>query len=134
MPELKLPDWTGGRRDLCKLDGPWSAECKCRTTAQCLADDGLHADDVPWDALVYRAGDYETAFFSDDHVGEIIGGDMARAICEAVIRQALRADAAEERVRGLLCEDCLDGVPLSADRRYHVDGDHPQECRAYAEK
>lgn len=109
MTKIKLPDWTG---DTCTKElleaGDLRAMRTCDRTLDALDADGLTLNDCEWNADVWRQSDGAFLFRSDEHYGEIIGRDMARAMCEVMIKLAMRADAAEKRVADLPTATLID--------------------------
>lgn len=106
MTEPTLPDWAGDKRtEGLLIVGNLHAIVGCNRSADSMVQNDLIPDECEWSVDIWREHDQANdgwLFRSQDHDGEIIGGDMARAICEAVIRQALLADAAEAKLDEVL--------------------------------
>lgn len=113
MPtEPKLPEWITSRTGAKHLA---SGDLRARVKRTCTIDG--------WNAHVWRNDEPLAAgwvFCSTDFLdGKIIGEEIARAICETIIREALRADEAEARVAELEIEIFNMRTPISS---LHADG------------
>lgn len=92
--EPKLPEWDGdpaARKSDLRV-GPYSAKI-------------VPLGDNRWSAHVHtvnEGGYFDVTLLNTAPRGAIIGAATARALCELIIRQALRADAAEAKLTDLV--------------------------------